>query len=799
MRLRGRTILSVTAVTLAWLAWASGSAAGDGVVLDAALYKRAEQLSPQNINKLAYDLDVRPTWIHGRDALWFRTTDAAGTMFRLAEPARRRTRPAFDHDRMATALSRALGIPVTPNALPITDLLYPKGLTGAVRVMASGKTFDCDLDALECTPSASPNRTEAFSPQGRYAVFAKGSDLWVRDLQSGVERSLTTDGAPQHAYGAMAAGFAAVSSARLGLVGPPVGDFSPDGSKFITYQLDESHVEPVHLLQNIPEDGSIRPKIWSYRSPLHAGPPATGALLIFDLTNGKATRLAFPPSDVPRNWPGAFDQLAWSADGRGVYFVDYSRDLLEKSLYRADVDTGAVTRLITEHASTGQPTSNVPKFKRLKTGEILWASERDGYSHLYLYGGDGRLKRQLTHGDWVVRDIVRVDEQARTVDVLVGGLHADQDPYLRHLCRVSLDGGGLKELTPEDADHEIETPAPGAPLQRGGATYGGYADDGRWFVDAYSRVDLPTTTVLRDREGRKVMTLATARLTDLGRAVYTAPEPFRVLAEDGRTPLYGIVMKPKGFDRGGRYPVIDSEYDGPQAAVAPKRYLWDVLTGFHSSRAMAELGFIVVDMDARGKPWRSRAFWDYGYGRLGRGGLPDRVSMLQQLAAERPYMDLARVGVYGYSAGGFAAVHAIMDRPDVFKVGVAVSPYALMYQGWNWGQSFQGDPAQDLAQEPWNNAANFKGKLFMMVGDVDDIVHPASVMRIADALMKNNKSFDMLIVPNGDHQMIQRPYLQQRVWDYFVRNLLGSEPPPGYVAGEASKSSASDRMGAPAK
>ncbi len=786
-RMRVRALVSVVLIGLS-----SPSQAGtDRPTLSSDAYAAAERLSPQNADALAYDLDLRPTWIKGSNALWYKTRDALGTTYRIAEPDLRRTRPAFDHARMAQALGRALKAPLTPGNLSITDLAFPAGTDGPVQVQAAGKSLSCDLGAAICTPVPVANPAWRYSPDGQLAVFARGANLWVRDVRAGTERGLTSDGAEHKGYGALSETFAAVTVARMGLKGPPIGAFSPDGTKFLTYQLDESSVEPLHLLQNLPEDGSDAPKLWSYRSPAHSAGPAVGNLLVIDLKSGRMVRLAHPPSFVRIVWPVALEQFAWSADSRSVYFVDYTRDLLEKSLYRANVATGKVARLISERAATSQLNSNLPNFRLLQTGEILWPSERDGYAHLYMLRPDGRLAHRLTSGQNVVREIVRVDQAGRTADVLIGGLHSAEDPYLRHLCRVSLNGSRVQELTPEDADHEIATLARAVPFQFDPSSYGGFSEDGRWFVDAYSRVDLPTTTVIRDGGGKVAMTLATARLTEKGRAAYKPPESFKVMAEDGRTPLYGIIMKPTAFDPARSYPVIDSEYDGPQAATAPKRYLWDVLTGFHSSRPLAELGFVVVNMDARGKPWRSRAFWDYGYGHLGRGGLPDRVAMLRQLGAVHPYMDLTRVGVYGYSGGGFAAVHAIMDQPDVYKVAVAVSPYSLMYSPWNWDQTWHGvyDRAGDLAQEPWANAPQFKGKLLMMVGDVDDVVHPATIMRIADALIKNNKTFDMLVVPNGDHQMILKPYFQQRVWDYFVRQLLGAEPPPGYVVGASKQPS----------
>ena len=776
------------ALVLAAVLAAAPAAAQSPPVVTAQTYALAERLRAEAAAALSFDTDMRPTWIPGSHALWFRTADEDGTRFRIAEAGGGPARPAFEAGRLAVALSKALGKPVQPLALPIAELDFPRGPSGPLRVKVGAAWYACDLAAPVCDaePTDAPDRL--YAPGRRYAVFAKGPNLWVKDLATGAERALTTDGVTHDGYGTSAEGFAFITRARAHLTPPPVGDFSPDGKTFVTYRLDETRLPVTHVLQAIPDDGSDLPKLWSYPKAGPADRPSAGAMMAFDLATRAVARFDHPPSPVWLTSPIAFEKTAWSADGRAYYFVDYAQDLKTRTLFRTDVATGATTALVTDRSDASLFDALWPGFRLLKDGRIVWASEREGTQQLYLFDARGRLERRLTDGRSIVREIVRVDEGGRWIAFTEAGRHAGEDPYLRHLARVGLDARGLRELTPEPADHEVVT-APRAYFVRNPPGYGGYSDDGRFFVDAFSRVDLPTSTVVRSGpDGKVVATLATARLSAAGRELYTPPEPFQALAEDGVTPVYGVVITPKGFDPSRRYPVIDAIYDGPQQPTAPKRFMWDAID-MDIERSLAELGFVVVNMDGRGKPLRSRAFWRYGYGRLGRGGLPDHVAALRQLAAKRPYMDLDRgVGAFGFSAGGFAVVHALFDHPDVYKVGVAVSPYSMMLEDWNWAQQFQGpyDRADSLAQEPWTHAAAFDGKLLLAVGDVDDIVHPASTLRIVDALIKANRPVDMLVVPGGDHQLVSSPWMQVRTWDYFVRNVLGAEPPKGYRIGAAA-------------
>ncbi len=747
-------------------------------------YARAEQMLPWNRDRVLFNADLEPVWIPGSELLWYQSASEQGWRFLVADPASRAKRPAFDHARMAAALSRAIGAPVDSARLPISGLEFRTGAGAMPRVTFMGKGWDCDLARPVCAEVPGTRRMpdRAYSPDGRFAVTSKGPNLWVEETATGRERPLTTDGEALRAYGAPPGLAAVVTRARTGIPNRPVGEFSPDGSHFLTYRLDERLTPEISLLQFVPPDGSARPKVWTYRMPLPGDPPLRAGLVLLDLVSGRQTKIDHPPSIVGILGPLPFGQIEWTADGSAFHFVDYSEDFREQALFRTDATSGRTVRVITERSETGLFSSVGPRWAVLSNGDIVWPSQRTGWQHFYLYDPAGQLKATLTDGPWVVRDLIRADEHARTLIFSAGGREAGLDPYLRQLYQVGLDGRGLRRLAAQDADHQVRI---------SGRQWVGYAQadlpsafssSGRYFIDGYSRVDLPTATVVRDRAGRAVMTLETARLESAFARIYPPPEPFQAVAADGKTIVYGMLIKPSHFDPAKRYPVVDAIYGGPQTIYAPKRYGHD-LRGLYG-RDLAELGAVSVIIDGRGTPLRSKAFWDAGYGQLGKSGfIEDHVAAIRGLARGRPYLDADRVGIFGFSAGGYAVLRAMFDFPDFYRVGIEASAYDPLLNEWSWGQKYQGpwDSAGYARQAPAYDVARFKGKLFMAIGDMDDVVHPAAAMRTVDQLIRHDKDFDLLVVPNAGHDVVATPYLLRRVWDYLTTNLLGLEPPPGYV------------------
>jgi len=408
---------------------------------------------------------------------------------------------------------------------------------------------------------------------------------------------------------------------------------------------------------------------------------------------------------------------------------------------------------------------------------VLWFSQRDGWGHLYVYDATtGELLEQLTSGAWAVADVLHMDEVGRWVYFTAVGTTAASDPYFELLYRVSLDGGEPQLLTPEDATHRIT-----------------FSPSGDFFIDSYSRVDQPPVTVLRSATGDVLMELERADIEDLVATGWTCPERFCVKARDGSTDIYGVLIRPTSFNGNSQLPVLDDIYAGPQTNRAPASFAGytspshqhpsHAARGFWHAQALAELGFAVVMVDGLGMPFRSKAFRDWSFRNVGDGGIEDHVVALRQLALQHPYLDLERVGIYGHSAGGYASTHAMLRFPEFFKVAVSsAGNHDHRLDKATWIERYMGLPVGDYYCEQANStlADNLRGKLLLIHGEMDENVHVASTLQLVDALIKADKDFDLLLLPNRPHACTDDLYFIRRRWDYFVRHLLGREP-PAYV------------------
>ena len=400
---------------------------------------------------------------------------------------------------------------------------------------------------------------------------------------------------------------------------------------------------------------------------------------------------------------------------------------------------------------------------------MIWFSERDNWGQLYLYDlQTGRLKNQITSGDGNVAQLVRVDEKNRLLYFRSVGKEKGRDPYFIHFYRIGFDGKNLTLLTPEDATHVV-APSPSA----------------KYFVDSYSKPDVAPTTVLRASDGKLITTLERTDISRLVTAGWKPPEPIVVKARDGTTDLYGLLYRPTKFNPSVKYPIINHIYPGPQTgSVGPRNFL----SARGDSQALAELGFVVVEIDGMGTPWRSKKFHDAYFGDMGDNTLPDQVAAMKELSARYPWIDLERVGIWGHSGGGYATAGAMLHFPDFFKVGISESGNHdnRNYED-DWAEKWQGlltkraDGTTNYdSQANQNFAKNLKGKLLLTHGTMDDNVPPSSTLVLVDELIKANKDFDLLLLPNRRHGYAAEPYMIRRRWDYFVRNLLGAEPPQGY-------------------
>ena len=754
--------------------------------MPAADYARAERFLRWNADHYVLNSQPEPHWIGHSDRFWFRRDVEGGSEFVVVDAATGRETPAFDHPKLAAALAAASGKKLKPDKLPFSEFNLADDQR-SLRFIWDGKTWQCGLAEYNCeSRESTPSRSgELASPDGKWAVFGRNHNLWLKSLGDGSERALTTDGAEHYGYGELGEAFRFITFKRRG-INVLVAMWSPDSRRLITQRVDERNVGQLHLIQSAPQSGSGRPIDYGFRFPLPGDPVLpTADLFIFDIQARSAVRVQHSPFPYSNMSALPDGQMWWAANSRSIFMLpdDLGPDRpARQDLLKIDATTGAVRRLIEDQAETFVDTPP-PAVQTLTNDDIIWYSERSGWGHLYLYDAQGRLKNPITRGDWQVREIIRVDEAAKRIYFTAGGREG-RVPYFRYLYSVDFSGASLHLLTPEYADHQISANNfipinPNPPT----ASQLAFSPSGRYFVDTYSRADLPPATVIRTAEGRLIAAIEHADISRLKTDGLVLPELFAVMAADEKTTLYGVLYRPSNFSADKSYPVLDVIYPGPQRIGAYYGFM-DALFNFSDMQCLAELGFIVMALDARGTPLRSKAFHDYAYGRMGEAGLVDHVAALKQLATRFPYIDLKRAGIYGHSAGGFAAARAILAYPDVFKVAVASSgTHNLQSYYPAWGYTYQGPYSKESYAEADNNllARNLKGKLLLVHGDLDDNVSPALTLQLASALIRANRDFDMLILPNANHMLEgSEAYFSRRRWDYFVRNLLHIEPPADY-------------------
>jgi len=748
-------------------------------VYTAADYAQAEKFMGYNVNSLVFQNAVRPNWLpDGR--FWYRNTLAEGAEFVIVDPERGTRLPVFDHAKMASALSKAAGAVLSAKALPFQEIELDGG---DVLFNAAGKRWKCDLAANECLSQGNAPggggrgrggrggggiaaRNDAQSPDKKHTVFIRDWNLWMREAGSNKETQLTFDGVKDYGYATDNAGW--TNSDR------PIVVWSPDSKKIATFQQDQRQVGEMYLVST--KVGHPELRAWKYPLPGDEHIPMIERVII-DIEGPKVTRLKMPP-DQHRSTlcdhiacrGGEWSDVEWSADSAHLAFVSTSRGHREEKMHIADAATGDVRDVFEETVETFFESGNGRVNWRYlaATNEFIWFSERDNWGHLYLYDANtGKVKNQIVRGEGNVTQVLDVNETTRTIVYLGVGREKGHDPYFIHLYSIGFDGNNARLLTPENANHELSL-SPG----------------GRYFTDTFSTMDTPQVSVLRDMAGRLITTLEHADISKLLATGWKPPIPITVKARDGQTDLYGVMFKPTNFDASRRYPIINHIYPGPQTGSVGSRS-FSAVRG--DTQALAELGFVVVEIDGMGTPWRSKKFHEAYYGDMGDNTLPDQVAGMKELARRYPWIDIERAGIYGHSGGGYAAAGAMFHFPDFFKVGIseAGNHDNREYED-DWGEKWQGlldkkgggDNYDSQANQ--NFAKNLKGKLLLAHGTMDNNVPPTNTLLVVDALIKANKDFDLLLLPNRNHGFGNEPYMVRRRWDYFVKNLAGGEPPKNY-------------------
>jgi dipeptidyl-peptidase 4 len=581
------------------------------------------------------------------------------------------------------------------------------------------------------------------SPDGQWTAVIRDHNVFIRD-DDGDEIQLSTNGHENDSYGRVT--------------------WSPDSSTVIAWRIAPGDRKQVHLIRSSPEGGG-RAQLESRPYALPGDRFPRFELNLFDVATLKQTK-----PDVDRfehQWLSP--RLRWTHDETRFTYLQVDRGHQRLRVIEVNPATGAARNIIDERSQTFIWTAHTENLRLDlvnwldQTDEIIHVSERDGWRHLYLVDIPEASTRQITRGEWVVRGIDRIDETARQIWFSAGGRHPDQDPYFLHHYRVNFDGTGLVALTDGNGTHSIE-----------------FSPDQRYVIDTWSRVDAPPVIELRrTADGSLVCQLEQADISELIAGGWTPPEPFVAKGRDGETDIYGLIHRPRDLDPTRQYPVIESIYAGPQGSFVPKPF-----SPAHRFASLTDLGFIVVQIDGMGTANRSKAFHDVCHKNLKDGGFPDRILWMQAAARQYPYMDLSRVGIYGNSAGGQNAAAAVLFHPDFYKAAVAscgCHDNRMDKASWNeqWMGYLPPDKLWNNSPDNWysassniDNAHRLQGNLFLIVGEMDTNVPPESTLRLVDALIRADKDFDLLVIPNGGHGM-GGSYGQRRMRDFFVRHLLG--------------------------
>ena len=707
----------ISIVTLASILLSFAAIAFAQQPLTTADYDRAAKMLAQGTGPFVDRAGVRPTFLpDGR--FWYSVLTATGREFVMINPV--------DGSRQTGATAAAIGVTA------------PAGPAGP------GGRFGGGLIST--------------SPDGKKQVYIKDWNLWAKDIASGKETQLTTDGVKDFGYATDNAGWR--HSDR------PIVLWSPDSKKVATFQQDQRHVSDMYLASTAVGAGKL--EAWKYPLPTDKEIAKLHRVVI-DVETGKMVRFKMAP-DEHRGTLGddiSTGDMRWSEDGATFAFISSSRDHKSAKLRVANVATGDIREVMEEVVKTqyesGQGRENWEYYPT--TNEVIWYSERDDWGHLYLYDlTTGKVKNQITKGNFVVTAVEKIDPKARVIYFNANGREAGRDPYFSHFYKVNFDGTGLTLLTPEDGNHQVTL-----------------SPDGKYLVDNYSKPDVPPVAVLRDTNGKKIADLEKADVSRLRAAGWKPVTPITVKSRDARWDLYGLMFTPTNLDPAKKYPVINYIYPGPQGGGVGGRS-FSASRGDH--QALAELGFVVVIIDGTCNPDRSKSFHDVCYGNMADNTLEDQISGIKQLAAKYPYMDTTRVGVWGHSGGGFATAAAMFRHPEFYKVGISESGNHdnRNYED-DWGERYigllSGDNYKIQANQEY--AKNLQGKLLLAHGNMDDNVPPYNTYLVVDALVKANKDFDLIIFPNARHGYgADSNYMMRRRWDYFVKNLLGVDPPKEY-------------------
>lgn len=725
-----------------------GMALAQGTVED---YNRAYELREKYNSKHVFYSNVNPQWIDGTNLFWYVRNTPEGNEYVKVDAGKQKRTALFDQQKLSAALESSTGKDIDPMQLPIQRCHVTPG-ADTLRFVYEGKRWCFDIRRNRLTDEGqlpAPGRQRHWmevddekdgapvtSPDGKYVAFIKNDNICVREVATGKETQLSQDGTPGNYYSSYI-------------------QWSPDSKLVAAFRIRPAQKRYVYYVESSPAD-QLQPKLHKQEYAKPGDELAFKVPCIYGVENGK--RL-IPSTDLFSHQYEIY-ALQWNSDSKGITFEYNERGHKVYRVLEVSAEDGSVRPLIEEKE---EKYVNYPRIFRhfLADGKrIIWSSERDNYNHLYMYDrATARPTHQITRGEWYVREVQYVDEENQQIYFSANGMNKDEDPYLIHYYRIGFDGKGLTALTPEEGMHKAW-----------------YSSDYKYLVDVYSKVDQAPVAVVRSAaDGKIVMPLEKADIAQLTANGWKAPEVFTAKGRDGKTDMWGIIYRPSNFDPAKKYPVIEYIYSGPGDQYVPKTfssYNWWMTS-------LAELGFIVVQVDGMTTSFRSKEFEEVCYKNLKDAGLPDHIAWIKAAAQKYPYMDIDRVGIFGCSAGGQESTTAVLLHPEFYKAAYSACGCHdnRMDKIW-WNELWMGYPVDDSYKECSNveNVHLLQRPLMLVVGEMDDNVDPASTMQVVNALIKANKDFELVVIP-GAHHTMGEDFGEHKRYDFFVRNLMGVNPP----------------------
>lgn len=719
--------------------------AAQGTVAD---YKRADYIKESTKYKV-YHEPLHVQWQGSQ--VWYKVQTAEGEAFYKVDPASKKKETLFSTSSLITQLENAVHQKVNKHEIPLENL---KMEGEGVSFEAFGKTWSfTDNQLTDKGNINAPQRPERYwgslrderegnpilSPDKKWKAYIKNSNVYISKVDDPKsEKALSFDGSPGEYYSAFLS-------------------WSPDSKYIYSTRIRPGGKRVLTLIESSPSD-QLQPKLHT-RDYLKPGDALNQKYpVVFDIEKNKTYEVS--PELIANQYSLSFPQ--WRADSKALLFEYNQRGHQNYHVLRFDTENGKVTEVIKESSPTFFHYSG-KKFLHYaqKTEELIWMSERDGWNHLYLYDAkSGKVKNQITKGKWVVRKVIKVDEASRRIIFEGSGREKGQDPYFIQYYSVSFDGSDFRVLTNENGNHRAT-----------------FSPDFNYFVDIWGRLDQAPETVLRSTaDGKILMHLEKADIKDLLKTGWVMPEVFVTTGRDDSTDIWGMIIRPSNFDPKKKYPVIEYIYAGPHDSFVPKNFVTDSRGDLHQ---LAELGFIVVQIDGMGTSNRSKAFHDVCWKNLKDSGFPDRMKWIKTAAKKYPYMDISRVGIFGNSAGGQSSAGALLHHPDFYKVAVSSSGCHdnRMDKIW-WNEQWMGYPIGPHYEESSNvtHAHKLQGKLLLILGEMDDNVDPSSTFQLINGIIKANKWVDFLFVPGMGHSL-GGDYGEHRRRDFFVKHLIGVDPP----------------------